>query len=340
MKIRNLLFLFLLLAIHVRSAVAESPRKVAAMASIMTSQREIVRESTLTKFASGGTVKKTENGKGLTSYEIRWKEALVVFNIDDNYEQTSQNEGMLGWMADFPKEEKTSRAGLAFRKYIPTIARSYGVVLPEGFDTGGVTSAFLLGVARELEGYVFTDNCFYDALGFRVIGLPQSSPFFGRAGRNLVSLEGNIPLNELLAGKWAVTLTGNIVMESLIVGMEIKSVDEFRADGSHVSRGTAAFTVSSGEADPIARMGFDLTSKAAWKTKDGSIILEDEKTETAKPWCNPAEFKEMLDGIVEGLSDDSEDEPEEHWVICRDKNLILLQEKETGLTLSMKRQAN
>lgn len=342
MKIRSshllLCFLCTLLPLSPLSRAGEgdSPPKE-AKASLLSLREKPLGLPQIKELAPEATVKATV-AKDMTSYAVEWKNAKVVINVREDYDQKTQNEGALGWISRFPKKERSTAAAANLQKFIPSVKRSYGIILPQGFDGGGVTSEFLLKLAAELQGLPFTNSSFYDRQGFKILGPPLDPPFFGRAGRNLLLFDKPVDPRELVTGKWDVETVHTDGSEGVTMEMRITAVDDFQADGILLSVGTARLSLSPDGTDEATGMSFDFSSREQWSVKDGRLQLMDVDggVKTINHRCDNPAMKETLEEVIKELNK-ADSDPEINWLISRDRELVILEEVELGFTSVMKR---
>lgn len=117
--------------------------------------------------------------------------------------------------------------------------------------------------------------------------------------------------------------------------VDFNSKDEFQADGNFLSVGNATVTISSGDGEVMARLGLDFVNKGTWTIKDDHLVIEDGGTTTSNLKADSPQHREMLGEVAKEIEEKSE--PEHHWLICREKDLIILEEAESGFTATMKR---
>jgi len=335
MRIRPLQHLIVLVTVTwIRAAGAqEAPQSVKA--SILTPNDKMVSPEQVEKLAPGAKVTRSEEEGGFTRFTATWPEAVVQINFKSDYDHKTQNDGALGFVSRFPKEDRETPEAKKLAAFIPSVRQSYGVVLPQGYDEKGNASALLRDLAKHLDGYLISNRSFYDSRGFRVLGHPIDSPFLGRAGRNLYQLEPPVPAKELLAGTWDLTFGMKQIEEGAGVQMWMESVDVFGADGSHQSKGTVEMEFTPADAEEGFTMSFDFENTGRWEEKDGKIVTKTDKATTANHKAEIEELKEAVDEMAAEMR--KTDEADESWMIVRDRDLILFEESEQGITAQMKR---
>ena len=324
----------LVAVVFVRATAAEeAPQEVKV--SILTPTEQPVSVEQIEKLATGAKVTRTEEPAGTVRFTAEWPDAVVHINFKSEYDHETQSKGALGFVSRFPEENRETGEAKQLIKFIPSIRQAYGVVLPRGFDRKGNASALLRDLAKHLDGYLISKSSFYDSRGFRVLGHPFESPFLGFSGRGISSLDKPIPAKELLAGSWDVTLSINQAVEDAAMHLWLQSVDEFGADGSHRSKGTAEITITPPDAEEGFAMSFDFESTGRWEEKDGKLVMHSEKTTTANHKAADEELKEVIEEIAAEMRKTTD--PDVCWMLVRDRNLIVLEENETGVTGQMKR---
>ena len=335
MRIRPLQHLIFLVAVAwFRAAVGEEAPQ-AVKASILTPNDKIVSQEQVEKLAPGAKVTRSEEEGGFTRFTAEWPEAVVQINFKADYDHKTQNDGALGFVSRFPKEDRETPDAKKLTAFIPSVRQSYGLVLPRGYDEKGNASALLRDLAKHLDGYLISNSSFYDSRGFRVLGHPIDSPFLGRAGRNLYQLEPPVPTKDLLAGTWDLTFGMKQIEEGATIQMWMESVDVFGADGSHQSKGSVEMEFTPADAEEGVSMSFDYENTGRWEEKDGKIVLHTEKVTTANHKAEIDEMKEAVDEMAAEMR--KTDEPDKSWMIVRNRDQILFEESEVGITAQMKR---
>jgi len=335
MRIRGIRYLISLVAVTLIrvSGAEEAPQAVKV--SLLTPNDQIVSLEQVEKLAAKAKVTRSEEPGGFTRFTAEWPEAVVQINFRPDYDRETQNAGALGFMSRFPKEDRETPEAKKLAEFIPTVRQVYGIVLPRGFDEEGNASALLRDLAKHLDGYLISNSSFYDSRGFRVLGHPIDSPFLGRAGRNLYQPEPAVPAKELLAGTWDATFGMKQVGEEGGMQMWIASVDVFGADGAHHSRGKVEIVITPPDANEGFAMSFDFENTGRWEEKDGKIVIHSERTTTANHRAEIEELKEVVEEMAAEMR--KTDDPDENWTIIRDRDLILLEESEFGVSGQMKR---
>jgi hypothetical protein len=333
---RSFRYLASLIAVTVIRAVsAEEPPQAAVRASLLTPNDQMVSLEQVEKLATGAKVTRSEQAEGFTRFTAEWPEVVVQINFKADYDHKTQNDGALGFVSRFPKEDRETPEAKKLAAFIPSVRQSYGVVLPRGYDEKGNASALLRDLAKHLDGYLISNSSFYDSRGFRVLGHPIDSPFLGRAGRNLYQLEPPVPTKDLLAGTWDLTFGMKQIEEGATVQMWMESVDVFGAEGSHQSKGSVEMEFTPADAEEGFSMSFDYENTGRWEEKDGKIVVHTGKVTTANHKAEIDELKEAVDEMAAEMS--KTEEPDESWMIIRDRDLILFEESEQGITAQMKR---
>jgi hypothetical protein len=112
-------------------------------------------------------------------------------------------------------------------------------------------------------------------------------------------------------------------------------VDVFGADGTHHSKGTAKMELTTPDAEEGLTMSFDFEATGRWEEKDGKIVMHTDKATTANHQAEIEELKEVVDEMAAEMQ--KIDEPDKSWMIVRDRDQILFEESEVGITAQMKR---
>lgn len=320
---------------------AQEPAAEPVKVSILTPKEKAVDVEALKKLAPGASVTMSPDGndKNITRFTVDWKTTKVLVNLDEKYDQKLQNEGALGWISRFPEKERSSKTAAGLIAFIPKVKRTYGIVLPEGFDAGGLTTNFLLKLAAGLDGRLLANDTFYDSKGFALFGVPGQPPLFGRRGGSLLTSPsgGAAKPEELLEGTWDVSVVHRMSTEEIgDIWLNLKSVDEFKADGTHHSKGIAEIAVTPADGTKAVKMRFNLEHKGQWSIKDDKLVLLESAPKISNAKCEDPANQAFLDSFIEAYLEESP-EPEENWLISRSPDIVYQEEVEVGIIAEMKR---
>lgn len=333
----NFLFLTgpLALACHAGEQVA-APEPQAAKASILTQSEDIISFDEIRKLAPGAKVEQSGDlAKGPT-YTITWDETQVVVNTHKGgYDQKTQNEGAVGWISTLPEAQRRGEAVERLLTFLPKVKKTYGIVLPKGFDTNGMATGFLIRLTKDRGGYVFANNSFYDTEGFRVTGNAMDPAFLGPMGKSMLLMDNPPGLAELMLGTWEVQMTMSIPTENATITAVGNSVDHLTADGIWLSEGNLEILVIPDGKDTGFKMSMKCKSKETWEVKDGVIWSKPVDVTTSDYQVDFPELMEVLNGVAEELRKDKT--PEKSFVLARDRDLLIMQDQETPLTWQMRR---
>jgi len=336
----NLLYLISLIFIAaiIPSSAEDAPKSGTSIrASILTPKNNPVSLETLKKLAPKAKITTDKKPKSI-SYKIDWGKTTLTINSSADYDQDIQNKGALGWISRFPEEDLNTKEVVNLQKFIPTVKQTYGLVLPNGFDSNGTVTSFLLKLTEEINGYIFCHSSFYDFYGFHIIGLPTDPPFFGRAGRNIILLNNPVSPKDLITGRWNVTTTTQESDEETQIHLLMTSEDEFLKDGKYQSEGGVEILITPTGSDEGFTVNFDFKIEGTWIEKAGQIIVTSTSAKTINPRCELPDLEEFLTEMTKGFCEETD--PEASWLLTRDQNIILLEEAELGITSMMVRKEN
>lgn len=307
----------------------------AVKASLLTPEDKLISMEQFEKLAPGAKVTRTDGPEGMVRYTAEWPDATVNLNFKPEYDHETQNDGALGFISRFPEEDRKTHESKELVDFIPSVRQAYGIVLPRGFDGKGHASALLRNLAKELDGYLISNSSFYDPRGFRILGHPIDSPFLGLAGRNLSYLEKPVPTKELLPGSWDVTFGLKNVDAEGTMQVWLESVDVFGEDGSHHSKGTMEIEITPPDSEDGFTMSFDFETTGRWEEKEGRVVVHADKATTANHQAEIEELKEVLEEMAAEMRKTTE--PDRNWLIALDRDRVLFEESEAGVTGQMTR---
>lgn len=307
----------------------------AIKASLLTPKDKLISLEQFKALAEGAKVIRADDPGGIVRYTAEWPDVTVNLNYKPEYDHETQNEGALGFISRFPEEDRKTDEAKKLAGFIPSVRQAYGIVLPRGYDGKGHASALLRNLAKELDGYLVSNSSFYDRRGFRILGHPLDSPFLGLAGRNLSYLEKPVPTKELLPGSWDVTFGLKNVDAEGTMQVWLESVDVFGEDGGHHSKGTMEMEITPPDSEDGFTMSFDFETTGRWEEKEGRVVVHADKATTANHRSEIEELKEVLEEMAAEMRKTTE--PDKNWLIALDRDLVLFEESEAGVTGQMKR---
>lgn len=126
--------------------------------------------------SGGASIEKIEDN---TRVIVRFPNALLQITVDANWQRDLQIAGIRGWINRFPEETKTLQPVQRFLLSLEEVVTCYGVVIESDFEMQGEVVSFLLKILEFQEGFMFSEQAFYDRKGVKIIGLPQSPETFG-----------------------------------------------------------------------------------------------------------------------------------------------------------------
>jgi hypothetical protein len=310
-----------------------------AKASILTQSEDIIVFDEIRKLAPGAKVEQSGDLAKGPIYTVTWDEAQVIVNTHkEGYEQKTQNEGAVGWISTLPEDQRRGEAVERLLAFLPKVKKTYGIVLPKGFDTKGMATGFLIRLTKDRGGYAFTNNSFYDTEGFRVTGNAMDPAFLGPMGKSMLLMDNPPGLAELMLGTWEVRTTMSMRTENATMTVVGNSVDDFGADGVWRSEGTLEFLIIPDGSDTGFKMSMKCKLKATWEVKDGAIWSTPVEITTTDHQVDFPELMEILKEMDEELQKDKK--AEKSFVVARDRDLLIMQDHEMPMSSQMRRKVD
>jgi len=117
------------------------------------------------------TAKVTESQEDkATVFLCEWPGLSVKIRVDPTWDVRKQTADLKRWVKAFPPAQSDTAAARTLLVKLDTAMDCFGCIITPHFDNEGRASAFLLSLAREFDGFVFSHHSFYDGNGAKIIG--------------------------------------------------------------------------------------------------------------------------------------------------------------------------
>ncbi|RYD32143.1 MAG: hypothetical protein EOP86_16360, partial [Verrucomicrobiaceae bacterium] len=316
------------------------PDAAAAAAIVLSRQEKPLEFEALRGLAEGAAVRAATDAesKGPARFTVEWNAAKVRIREREDGDPEVRNRKIQKRVSGFPKEDSGAEASAAaLREAIPAIKRTYGIVLPHGFDSGGTSTAFLLKLAAHEDGFIFWNGVFYDRQGFRILGGPEF-PLLGRRGRNFLTPPSGGPSRpeDYFPGDWKTAGSHTMSAGERIVTLRVESEDHYGGDGAYTTKGTLTFTPESpedgkrdgadGDAATVANASasIDISMTGSWRIGREKQLVTAGDCKTGDIRGGDPFLKELMRLTVAELLKDN-GEPDESWLISRDPDTLYLE---------------
>ncbi|MDB6134325.1 MAG: hypothetical protein JWM59_2568 [Verrucomicrobiales bacterium] len=320
----------------------------ATAAIVLSRQEKPLEFETLRGLAEGAAVRAATDaeGKGPVRFTVEWNAAKVRIREREDGDREVRNGKIQERVSRFPKEDPGAEApAAALREAIPAVKRTYGILLPHGFDSGGTSTAFLLKLAAHEDGFIFWNDVFYDRQGFRILGDP-GAPLLGRRGGNLLTSPSGGPARpeDYFPGVWKSSGSHTMSAGERIVTLRVESQDHYGGDGAYTTKGTLTFTADSpedgkqagGDGDASANASVDISMTGSWRIGREKQLVTAGECKTGDIRGGDPFLKKLLEMTVGELLKDN-GEPDESWLISRGPDTLYLEGRKLGLVSEMKR---
>jgi hypothetical protein len=168
MKFSRIFPLLLLATFTAHSQPAISP-SADVKAGIFSTVEMPALKTLLAATAPTAKVSETHDG-AVTNFICEWPDVTVRFTIKPHWDRTTQCLGMKNWISSFPAEQKNTPDVQSLNRKIDSTVDCVGAVIAPRYDSAGKAASLILGVATKLDGYIFSQQSFYDATGAKIIG--------------------------------------------------------------------------------------------------------------------------------------------------------------------------
>ena len=280
------------LALHSQEEALQIPP---LPASLLSTSEKVITLQQLQQLAPKAKVTKKINDT-YTSFTLTWENTSIKLNVDKNYDQAINTKGLLGFLSQYPVEERATPHAKKFLQTIPSIKNTYGLILPTGFDEQGITTQFLTRLAAHTRGYLICNDGFYDPQGFLIIGPPHTQPYLGPAGKSIILLENKPDLKKLLTGTWKLEALMRETTPDFTLLLLINAKQTYQPDGSASAQGDLNLQyIPAGEENGFTATG-TATFTSKWQIKDQLIH---EETLTQKITDTKADVPELKDLLLE-----------------------------------------
>lgn len=299
---------------------------------LLSTSEKIITLQQLQQLAPKAKVTQKINDE-VTNFTLNWPNTSININIDKNYDQAENNDGLLGYLSQYPKEDLATPQAKKFIQTVPSIKNTYGIILPTGFDEQGLTTQFLIRLAAHTKGYLICNDGFYDSQGFRIIGPPHAQPYLGPAGKSIILLENKPDPKKLLTGTWKLEMIMRQTTPDFTLYLAIDAKQSYQPDGSASAKGDLTLQyIPAGEEDGFTATG-TTTFTSKWQIKDKLLI---EETLTQKLTDIKADAPELKELLLEVFAEAEDEEDSPYWIITRDADTIILQDtKGEGLNICL-----
>jgi hypothetical protein len=160
-------FFALLLALPIVVSAAPSEN-----AGVYSTKEVPAMKPLLASLAPGATITEGKEGD-LASFTCAWKDVTVKLTVDTHWNKAVEVPGIKGWIGRFPPQKKDTPAVAALARQLASTTYCIGCAITPGYDSDGKVTALLLGLAKALDGFVFTHESFYDVDGTKIVGFPD-----------------------------------------------------------------------------------------------------------------------------------------------------------------------
>lgn len=116
-------------------------------------------------------LKITEGHSGdTTHFTCVWPKVTVRFTVQSHWNSLQQRLGMKNWIAGVAGGGTNTPAVESLLRKVDGTVACIGSVITPRYDSAGKASALVLGLAAKLDGYVFSEQSFYDPSGDKIVG--------------------------------------------------------------------------------------------------------------------------------------------------------------------------
>jgi hypothetical protein len=107
-----------------------------------------------------------------------WPEVSVRLTVQSHWDGSQQRPAMKNWIAGLPGADTNAAAFGTLASQIDGTVACIGSVITPHYDSAGKAAGLVLGLAGELNGYVYSQGAFYAPTGERIVGLTNAPEKF------------------------------------------------------------------------------------------------------------------------------------------------------------------
>ncbi|RYY51970.1 MAG: hypothetical protein EOO09_22530, partial [Chitinophagaceae bacterium] len=303
-------------------------RPTAVKAIILSRQGKAVNLETIRALAEGASVQLSkEEGTGRDRFSLEWKSTKAVIRAKEKYDPEKLDDALTELLAEFSMEGRDFDTLEALQEIIPA-NNAWGIELPDGFDSGGVSTSFLLRLATRMGGMIVCHDSFYNQHGFLIVGSPMV-PLFGRRGGNFLTSASGSPVRpeDFFPVVWAEEGEHPISVGKRTVTLVGTSVDDFGKDGRYLSKGTFFFTRDVPEGVESALSSYDSRMTGSWSIGNQKQLVTAGEFKIDNMLGEDPLLRKLMEGTVRILvGEDDKPLTIEHWLISRDPDTVYLED--------------